>query len=115
MTVKDQAGNDIRQLTGRAEAGSINRIAWDMRSDAPIQPAAGQTQAAGGGRGGRGGGAVQRRPALRLSPRPRPAVAGPANREPRIPRPPPAAAVVADVDSAAIAATWSIPALIPSP
>ncbi|HEY2015196.1 MAG TPA: hypothetical protein VGH38_16920 [Bryobacteraceae bacterium] len=61
LTVKDKAGTDIRQLTGRAEAGSINRIAWDMRSDAPVRPAAGQTQAAGGrgaggGRGGRGAG-----------------------------------------------------------
>ena len=57
VTVKDKAGNDIRQLTGRAEAGAVNRIAWDMRSDAPIRPVAGQTAAAGGGgRGGRGGG-----------------------------------------------------------
>ena len=36
VTVKDKAGNDVRQLTGRAEAGAVNRIAWDMRSDAPI-------------------------------------------------------------------------------
>ena len=56
VTVKDKAGNDVRQLTGRAEAGAINRLAWDMRSDAPIRPAGGQT--AGGGRGGRGGGAA---------------------------------------------------------
>ena len=57
VTVKDKAGNDIRQLTGRAEANAVNRIAWDMRSDAPIRPAAGQTAAGGGGgRGGRGGG-----------------------------------------------------------
>jgi photosystem II stability/assembly factor-like uncharacterized protein len=57
VTVKDKAGNDIRQLTGRAEANAVNRIAWDMRSDAPIRPAAGQTAGAGGGgRGGRGGG-----------------------------------------------------------
>ena len=57
VTVKDQAGNDIRQLTGRAEANAVNRIAWDMRSDAPIRPVARQTAAGGGGgRGGRGGG-----------------------------------------------------------
>ena len=54
VTVKDKAGNDVRQLTGRADAGVVNRLAWDMRSDAPIRPAAGQT-AGGGGRGGRGG------------------------------------------------------------
>ena len=52
VTVKDQAGNDIRQLTGRAEANAVNRIAWDMRSDAPIRPVARQTAAGGGG--GRG-------------------------------------------------------------
>ena len=57
VTVKDKAGNDIRQLTGRAEANAVNRIAWDMRSDAPIRPVARQTAAGGGGgRGGRGGG-----------------------------------------------------------
>jgi photosystem II stability/assembly factor-like uncharacterized protein len=57
VSVKDKAGNEIRQLTARADAGVVNRLAWDMRSDAPIRPAAGQTAAgAGGGRGGRGAG-----------------------------------------------------------
>ena len=56
LSVKDKAGNEVRQLTGRAEAGAINRIAWDMRSDAPLRPAAGSAAGAGGGRGGRGGG-----------------------------------------------------------
>ena len=55
VVVKDKAGNDVRQLTGRAEAGVLNRLAWDMRSDPPIRPAGGQG-AGGGGRGGRGGG-----------------------------------------------------------
>src|SRR6185436_3430421 len=58
VAVKDAAGNDVRQLTGRAEAGQVNRIAWDMRTDAPIRPAGAATAgAAGGWRGGRGGGA----------------------------------------------------------
>ena len=56
VTVKDKAGNEVRQLSGRAAAGVVNRIAWDMRSDAPIRPAGGQTAGAGGGRGGAGGG-----------------------------------------------------------
>ena len=56
LTVKDPAGNNIREMTGRADAGTINRITWDMRSDAPIRPAGGQTEAGAGG-GGRGAGA----------------------------------------------------------
>jgi photosystem II stability/assembly factor-like uncharacterized protein len=57
VAIKDKSGNDVRQLTARAEAGTVNRLAWDMRSDAPIRPAAGQTAGGvGGGRGGRGGG-----------------------------------------------------------
>ncbi len=55
LSVKDKAGNEVRQLTGRAEAGAVNRIAWDMRSDAPLRPA-GAGGGGGGGRGGRGGG-----------------------------------------------------------
>src|SRR6266404_2523718 len=49
VTVTDKAGNQIRQLNARAEAGSINRVTWDMRYDAPVA-------AEGGARGGRGGG-----------------------------------------------------------
>ena len=122
VTVKDKAGNDIRQLTGRAEAGAVNRIAWDMRSDAPIRPAAGQTAAGGGGgRGGRGGGGGgggggrarrggRRMPAPmpRPSQRPKPVAAVPVSPEPRIPKPPAAveaAVVAAAAVSAAIAAT----------
>jgi hypothetical protein len=56
VTVTDKAGNKIRELNARAEAGVINRVTWDMRYDAPVRPPTGQTGAAGGGRGGRGGG-----------------------------------------------------------
>jgi photosystem II stability/assembly factor-like uncharacterized protein len=48
VTVTDKGGSRVRQWNARAEAGTINRATWDMRSDAPIPPA-------GGGRGGRGG------------------------------------------------------------
>ena len=58
VTVKDKAGNEVRQLTGRAAAGIVNRIAWDMRSDAPIRPAGGRGGRGGAGGGGRGGGAA---------------------------------------------------------
>jgi len=58
ITVKDKAGNQIRQLNGRAEAGAINRIVWDLRYDSPVPPAggAGGPFAAFGGGGGGGGG-----------------------------------------------------------
>ena len=59
ITVADSAGKDIRTINARAEAGVINRVTWDMRTD-PIIPPAGRGAAvaagAGGGRGGRGGG-----------------------------------------------------------
>ncbi|HEY1337474.1 MAG TPA: hypothetical protein VGF59_08185 [Bryobacteraceae bacterium] len=60
VTVTDKAGNRVRQLNARAEAGGINRVLWDMRYDAPVPPAAGATGTGGGrgGRGGRGGGAA---------------------------------------------------------
>ena len=51
MTVTDKAGNRVRQFNARAEAGEVTRIAWDLRSDAPVPP-----EAVEGGRGGRGGG-----------------------------------------------------------
>ncbi len=55
ITVADKAGNQVRQLNARAEAGVINRTTWDMRYDPPVPPenAGGR---GGGGRGGRGGG-----------------------------------------------------------
>jgi hypothetical protein len=61
ITVKDAFGNTVRTLTGRAEAGAVNRTSWDLRYDAPVRPpvTAGAPGAVGGrgGRGGRGGGA----------------------------------------------------------
>ena len=51
VTVTDKAGNRVRQFNARAEAGEVTRIAWDLRSDAPVPP-----EAVEGGRGGRGGG-----------------------------------------------------------
>ena len=59
--VTDASGAAVRQLNGRAEAGVVNRLTWDMRYDAPVPPVAGGAAAAGnagggGGRGGRGGG-----------------------------------------------------------
>ncbi len=52
VTVTDKTGKRIRQFNTRAEAGAINRTTWDLRSDAPVPPQAGDR----GGRGGRAGG-----------------------------------------------------------
>jgi photosystem II stability/assembly factor-like uncharacterized protein len=49
VTIKDASGKQVRQIEARGEAG-VNRLAWDMRNDAPLP------QSARGGRGGRGGG-----------------------------------------------------------
>ena len=62
ITIADKAGNRIRQINTRAEAGVLNRAIWDMRYDAPIPPAApvaGAGGRGGGGRGGRGGAAAE--------------------------------------------------------
>ncbi|MGA3239557.1 MAG: hypothetical protein ABSG03_25045 [Bryobacteraceae bacterium] len=60
ITITDKSGQQVRQLTARAEAGVVNRATWDMRIDPPIPPVVGGGAAAGGagggGRGGRGGG-----------------------------------------------------------
>ena len=55
ITVSDASGKVVRTLTGPSAAG-LNRVAWDLRYDPPVDsgPAAGGV--AGGGRGGRGGG-----------------------------------------------------------
>jgi photosystem II stability/assembly factor-like uncharacterized protein len=45
ITVADKAGAKIREINGTAETG-INRVAWDLRLDAPARP---------DGQGGRGG------------------------------------------------------------
>jgi photosystem II stability/assembly factor-like uncharacterized protein len=57
ITIADKAGNKIRTINARAEAGVVNRVVWDMRYDAPIPPEAGRGGRGGGGRGGRGGAA----------------------------------------------------------
>jgi photosystem II stability/assembly factor-like uncharacterized protein len=48
ITVTDKAGAKIREINGTAEPG-INRVAWDLRYDAPARPDG------PGGFGGRGG------------------------------------------------------------
>ncbi|HLY20489.1 MAG TPA: hypothetical protein VKR61_24850 [Bryobacteraceae bacterium] len=50
ITVADKAGNKIREINGAAETG-INRVAWDLRYDAPVRP---DRQGGPGGRGGAG-------------------------------------------------------------
>src|SRR5580700_605704 len=50
ITVTDKAGAKIREINGTAEPG-INRVAWDLRYDAPARPDG------PGGFGGRGGAA----------------------------------------------------------
>ena len=52
VSIKDKSGKDVRTIDGRGDAGVINRVVWDLRSDAPVRPA----NPAEGGRGGRGGG-----------------------------------------------------------
>jgi hypothetical protein len=53
ITIADKSGNRVRQLNARAEAGVVNRVVWDLRTDPPVPPA-GRAGAGGGGRG-RGG------------------------------------------------------------
>jgi photosystem II stability/assembly factor-like uncharacterized protein len=61
VAIADSTGKQIRSLNARGEAG-LNRLSWDMRTDAPIPPAGGAGRGGrgggggGGGRGGRGGG-----------------------------------------------------------
>ncbi len=35
ITIRDASGNDVRKLSGEADAG-LNRVAWDLRSAAPF-------------------------------------------------------------------------------
>ena len=124
VTVKDKAGNDVRQLTARAEAGVVNRIAWDMRSDAPDPPArAERPQAAEGPRWTRRrwrrwrGGAADAAPAAganRPSQRRKAGGGGPGepgaeNPEGAAVRRAEAVVAAAAAASAATAARWSIP------
>jgi photosystem II stability/assembly factor-like uncharacterized protein len=58
ITVADNSGKRVRQFTTQAEAGVVNRVAWDFRADAPVPlDGGGRGGRGGGGRGGRGGGA----------------------------------------------------------
>jgi len=50
LAIFDNSGTLIRELTATKEKG-INRVQWDLRGKAPVQPA----RAGGSGRGGRGG------------------------------------------------------------
>ena len=56
VTIKDKSGNQVRTIEAKAEAGTINRVVWDLRSDAPFRPPVAPAAETGGGRGGRGGG-----------------------------------------------------------
>jgi photosystem II stability/assembly factor-like uncharacterized protein len=56
ITIADKAGNRVRQINTRAEAGVLNRAIWDMRYDGPIPPEAPASGGGGRGGGGRGGG-----------------------------------------------------------
>ncbi len=63
VTVADSSGKRVRQFTTRADAGVVNRVAWDLRYDAPVAVEnaggrGGRGGAGGGGRGGRGGAAA---------------------------------------------------------
>ena len=55
ITITDKSGQQVRQLTARAEAGVVNRATWDMRIDPPIPPVVGGAAAGGAGGGGRAG------------------------------------------------------------
>ena len=55
FTITDKNGKAVRTLNARAEAGVVNRTAWDMRYDAPVPPQEGRGGRGGGGGGGRGG------------------------------------------------------------
>src|SRR6185295_17577850 len=66
VTVTDKNGKTVREIRNPPALAGLNRVAWDLRWDPPVEPpqvatqaagASGQTEAAGGGgRGGRGGG-----------------------------------------------------------
>jgi photosystem II stability/assembly factor-like uncharacterized protein len=48
LTIRDASGRVVRRMRRVADDAGINRVAWDLRTDAPA--------GGGGGRGGRGGG-----------------------------------------------------------
>jgi len=49
ITISDKDGRTVRRLRRVSDDAGLNRVAWDLRTDAP-------PGTAGGGRGGRGGG-----------------------------------------------------------
>jgi hypothetical protein len=56
ITITDKDGRTVRRMRRVADDAGINRVAWDLRTDAP-------PGTAGGGRGGRGGGGAAAQPA----------------------------------------------------
>jgi hypothetical protein len=71
IKIADKSGNQIRQLNARAEAGVLNRTAWDLRYDSPVPAETGGGRGGGGrgggGRGGRGGAAAPAAPVTEVS------------------------------------------------
>jgi hypothetical protein len=49
ITITDKDGRNVRRMRRVSDDAGLNRVAWDLRTDAPAGTA-------GGGRGGRGGG-----------------------------------------------------------
>jgi hypothetical protein len=56
ITISDKDGHAIRRMRRVSDDAGLNRVAWDLRTDA-------SAGAAGGGRGGRGGGGAAVQPA----------------------------------------------------
>jgi hypothetical protein len=56
ITISDKDGRTVRRMRRVSDDAGLNRVAWDLRTDAPAGTA-------GGGRGGRGGGGAQPRAA----------------------------------------------------
>src|SRR5262249_14006259 len=55
ITISDNTGRTVRRMRRVADDAGVNRVAWDLRTDAPA--------GGGGGRGGRGGGGAATQPA----------------------------------------------------
>ena len=57
ITIVDRAGKQVRQIANAPGQAGVNRYAWDMRFDSPAADGA-PAGRGGGGRFGRGGGAI---------------------------------------------------------
>jgi photosystem II stability/assembly factor-like uncharacterized protein len=71
VTVTDAGGKQVRRFNAHAEAGTITRIAWNLRTDAviPVEPGGrGGGGRGGGGRGGAAAGAAAGAPAAPVAP-----------------------------------------------